>query len=280
MGADSCALAFSGGTDSTCAAALLAERFAHVHLLTFRELGTGGAPVPTGNVEKLRVKFPNTEFIHRVIPVDRLVEKIGYDRYPSCVARHGLFMLSTCGFSSLSWHARMIVYCLDNGLAHAADGLTRELMHFPGHMDGFVEGLRGLYGAFGVVYENPVRDWEVPPDQRFLDRLIVDPHGFPLIPGGPERPVKTTGRHLFDIGLMPSPNVKGSELDRSMQHDCYPFMLFHLFAFWYALPLYGAAGYERRVTALFQEKISDMRALLEDYRARGGASALAGLVEA
>ena len=279
MGAESCAVIYSGGTDSTCAAALLAERFKRIHLLTFYELGTRGAPVPRENAEKLRQKFPQTEFLHRLISVDRLVCKISYDRYFRYLRRYGYFMLSTCRFSSLSWHARTIVYCLQNEIAYAADGLTRELMHFPGHMDEVVEAFRGLYREFGVEYANPVREWDVPPDQRFLDRLIVDPHGFSMRLEEPGRAAKTTGRYLYEIGLMPSPNVKGSALDHSMQHACYPFILFHIFAFWYYLTRHDIQEYESRMAALFREKIADMCCLLGEYRACGPRSALAELLE-
>lgn len=293
MGSGEVVVLFSGGTDSTCAAALLAERFRRVHLLTFREEGTRGACLPGRNVEALRNRFGRKRFSHRLIGVDRLLRKISYDRYGSYVRRHGFFMLSTCGFSSLCWHVHTIAYCLERGIRHAADGLTRELMHFPGHMDGVLEELRGLYREFGIEYSNPVRDWDVPPDQQFLDRLIVDRHAeFPQalerwLEPGPARPEsgveprgRTTGRYLYQLGLMPHPNVKGSALDRSMQHDCYPFVLFNIFAFWYYLSGHDYAQYAERMRRLFQEKIADLRPALEEYRERGPRSVLASLMAA
>ena len=53
LSSEKCAVLFSGGTDSTCAAALCAERFGEVHLLTFNELGTSATPVPSENAARL-----------------------------------------------------------------------------------------------------------------------------------------------------------------------------------------------------------------------------------
>ncbi|MBI5240651.1 MAG: hypothetical protein HY926_09275 [Elusimicrobia bacterium] len=279
MGRDECAILYSGGTDSTCVAALLAEKYPRLHLLTFREAGTRDTPDPKQNIENLRRKFSRNQFIHQLFFVDGLLEKISYDRYFSYLRRHGFFMLSTCGFSSLSWHTRMIVYCLDNDIPNAADGITRELMHFPGHMDVVLAELRLLYQNFGIAYANPVRDWDVPTDQRFLDRLIVDRHGFTLSEDSAhDSPRKTTGRHLYQLGLLPHPNVKGSPLDRSMQHSCYPFVLFNIFAFWYYLSYHDRAQYEREMADLFRRKIGDVKSFLEEYRELGPRSRLAAWI--
>jgi hypothetical protein len=280
MSANDCVILYSGGTDSTCVAALLAPHYDRLHLLTFRERGTRGAPSPQRNVEQLREKFGPERFSHYLIPIDTILQHISYDRYLGYVARHGFFMLSTCGFSSLSWHVRTIVYCLDHGIERVADGLTRELMHFPGHMDGVLKEIRALYASFSIDYSNPIREWDVPADQRFLDRLIIDPHGFPPTAEPSGRPLgKTSGRYLYEQGLMPHPNVKGSALDRSMQHACYPFVLFNIFAFWYYLSRHEYADYEQRMVRLFREKMADLHGLLEDYRRSARQSLLASWLE-
>jgi hypothetical protein len=265
-----CAVLYSGGSDSTCVAALMAERFARVHLLTFEELATRGSPSPAGNVERLRAEYGAERFVHRLFSVDRLLERVSYERYWRNLRRHGLYLLSTPGFSSLSWHARTVAYCLDHGLAHAADGVTRELQHFPGHLDGVLRLFQGLYAGFGIDYRNPVRDWDVPPDQQFLERLLVSPHGFGPAPEASR--ARTTGAWLHARGLMPSDNVKGSALDQSMQHACYPFVLFNMFVFWRCLAYGDMAEYERREARLFAEKAETVRGWLEDYRRRGADS--------
>ncbi len=162
-----CVVIYSGGTDSTCTAALMAEKYKKVHLLTFFEKGTEETPSPSKNVARLQKHFGSEKFSHQMLSTDKLVKKISYDHYFRFLLRHRFFMLSTCGFSSLSWHVRTIIYCLENNIMSVADGLTRELMHFPGHMDVIIKEFQKLYQAFGIQYTNPVRDWDTPRDHSF-----------------------------------------------------------------------------------------------------------------
>ncbi|MCL4363753.1 hypothetical protein M1328_00775 [Patescibacteria group bacterium] len=277
---NSCAVLYSGGTDSTCSAALMAEKFAVVHLLTFYQ----NKKPQTGQIEKtiakLQKKFPKTRFVHRVIETTRLVEHLSYDRYLAYFFRHGWLVLSTPGFTTLSWHMSAIIYCRKNGVAVVADGLTRELMHFPGHMDAVIKIFKKMYEGFGISYINPVRSWKTPPDQQFIDRLIVDQHGF-YLPGGPAKTglAGTTGQYLYKLGVMPNPNVKGSSLDHRMQFDCYPFVLYNMVVFWLYL---NFASYENlclKMAELFLEKTRDAKILLEGYFQKGKTSRLASLLD-
>lgn len=276
---DSALLLFSGGTDSTCAAALLAERFSELHLRTYFERGTARSPLPTGNAAKLRAHFPSLRFPHEAISTDCLVRAIAYHRYLSRLARHRLYVLATPGFSTLSWHVRTIVECRRLGVKYAADGLTRELMHFPGHMDTVLPHFRALYARFDITYENPVREWQIPRDQQFLDRLLVDRHGFVLDGVTPTKPARTTGQYLFEKGIFPHPNVKGSAYDREMQHDCYPFVLYNIFAFWQVMSRRTEAEFSGRMGEIFGELSAVAGDWLEEYFERGAASFLAGALE-
>ncbi len=210
---------FSGGTDSTCAAALAAAENDRVHLLTFFERATASTARLSPNVAKLRERFKNVEFTAQLLSVDPLVRHYSYEGYFKMVREHGALALSTPGFSSLSWHTRTILYCLEHGVKNASDGLTRELMHFPGHMTEVIEHFRALYAHFGVEYTNPVRDWEVPADQQFIDQVIVNTHGGDYLLGEDNVLRRTTGRYLHDLGILPAPNVKGTKLDRLMQQE-------------------------------------------------------------
>jgi hypothetical protein len=267
-----CALLFSGGTDSTCAAALCAEKFDQVHLLTVYERSTATSPIPLENLDRLRKHFGAERFILHVISTDRLVRELSYRDYFSMLLKHGLFMLSTPGFSSLSWHLRTLHFCLENGIEQVFDGMTKELLHLPGHSPAFRELITKMYASYGIEFSSPVMDWPVPPDQRMLDRLIVDRHGFVASQEAMPQE-RTTGKYLHELGIFPHPNVKGSLFDHRMQHDCYPFVVFNMFVFWYYLSRRSLEDYTHSVKSLFMDRVKTATEWLEAAR-RGDSQAL------
>ncbi len=262
---ESCALLFSGGTDSTCAAAVMAENFGVLHLLTFYDL-SNPSPSPTGNVEKLSNHFTDTKFVHEFICTDSLVKHLTFDKYLSYLTKFGFLALSNCLFSSMSWHIRTLVYCLENQIKTVADGLTREMLYLPGHMDLFISEIRDLYKSFGIQYENPVRDWDVPDEQSVYDRFIVDQHGFSFPSEEKEKiKKKSTGQYLFNLGIFPHPNIKGSIYDKKMQHDCYPFILYKIMIFWVYLQIFSMPRLEKNICDLTRKKIEDIKPILESF---------------
>lgn len=257
-----CVILYSGGTDSTCAAALATKEFKTLYLLTFEEAATKYSPIPSKNVTRLRRRYPENDIRHFLISTDRLIKKLSYTKYFSTFFRHRFLLLSTPGFSSLSWHLRTIQFCRENGVSHVRDGMTRELLHLPGHTAVFRKQITELYRSFGIDFESSILDWPVPPDQRFLDRLIVDRHGF-AASSDVQPTERTTGTYLKEEGVFPHANVKGSSFDQRMQHDCYPFVVFNIFVFWVFLKTHSFEDYQYRLGELFRDRIALSRRWLE-----------------
>lgn len=277
--ARSVAILYSGGTDSTCAAAIAATQYTDVHLLTFYERATKDSPYPEENIALLKRHFPHTSFTARYLSIDALVRFFSYEQYVHTVGAHGVLAVATCGYSSLSWHVRTITYCLENDVKHVMDGLTRELMHFPGHMDEVVGMFRELYAAYGITYTNPVREWEVPPDQQLIDRVVVGHGGIgALVDGDDAAARKTTGMYLYERGIFLSPNVKGSRNDFLMQHDCYPFVLYNIVAFWLYLSFESYETFAARIARLMRDKVSVAKVTLDEHVRAGRESRLVSLV--
>lgn len=275
-----CALLYSGGTDSTLAACLLAEQFESVTLLTFSRFGLFSVENSGLNAEKLCAKY-GTRISREVLPVDALFEKVSYDRYFRNLFRHGFFLLSTCGLCKLAMHLRAAVWCLDHGVTRVADGANKGMNLFPDQQPGVISLLRKMYAAVGITYENPVFDFEGPQDVDFTDRFHLEKlPGFdrPKDADFLEHRRKTTGYRLFELGIMPSENVKGSELDRRMQPRCFQFILFNIWLHWYYLPFATLEKYAADNDAFFGEKTERFTALLKDYAARKNASELARYV--
>lgn len=248
-----CAILFSGGTDSLCTAALACEKFEEVHLLTFFEKATEASPVPEENFLKLKAKYPAVKLYHSVISTDSLVRFLSYHDYFRSLVKFHFLNLATPGLSSLSWHISTIHYCRKNAINTVFDGMTKELLHLPGHMPEIRELFESLYYENQMAFSSPVMSWDVPPDQRFMDKLIVDRHGF-TINAKPQ--VRTTGQWLYEKGLLPHPNIKGSLFDQRTQHDCYPFVVYNMLFFWLMTPLYGFEHLKLKLREFFSYKIA------------------------
>lgn len=247
-----CAILFSGGTDSLCAASLAAENFDEVHLLTFFEKATSRSPIPVENVERLKKRFPQVCFFHHVFSTDCEVKWLCYENYFKNIFKFGFYNLATPGLSSLSWHMQTIRHCHLNDITNVFDGMTKELLHLPGHMPEIRSLFAQMYLNFNIQFSSPVIDWDVPHDQRYTDKLIVDRHGFTEIKNENKR---TTGQWLFEKKILPHPNVKGSEFDRLMQHDCYPFVVYNMLVFWLFEPTIGYEKYKIGLSEFFSYKI-------------------------
>lgn len=254
-----CVVLFSGGTDSFCSAALAAEKHDRVHLVTYYERATANSPWPMQNLEKLSNKYGHEKFSLSVFSTDKIVKHLGYKKFFSSLFKSHFYNLATPGLSSLSWHTRTILFCQEKNIKTVYDGMTKELLHLPGHMPEIRELFKNLYAQYNIQFSSMVIDWEVPEDQRFMDRLIVDRHGFTL---GPKPKQRTTGEWLFERGLLPSKNVKGSEFDRLMQHDCYPFIIYNMLVFWLFEPTIGLEKFKIRLSDFMSLKILEANELI------------------
>lgn len=260
----SCVILFSGGTDSMCVSALKAKEYLTIHLLTYFSEKNERNNNVTNNVELLKKRYPKVNFQHHYICVNKLVLFLSYNKYFKYIFKFKFLVLSTPGFTSLSWHWRTILFCKKNNCTDVFDGVTKELTHFPGHMDRVIQTFKEFYRQFEISFENPVRHWEVPQNQQFVDRLIVDQHGY-IFPSEQSfsNQKKTTGQYLCDEKLFDHPNIKGSPQDRKMQQDCYPFILYNIMAFWFYLNIYSYEEFCIKTNHLIQEKIKDIIPIIQ-----------------
>jgi hypothetical protein len=269
---------YSGGTDSTLVALKMAEEFDRVHLLTFRRFGMFDIDHSEMNFQKLVERFGPEKFV-RVRPyprVDKLFRHLTYERYWRNLFRHGFFNLTTCGICKLSMHLRTLVYCHRHGVDHLCDGANQGMSIFPAQMERVLARMRALYAKYGVEYANPVYDYEDSQGLSFGSRLYgtnksrPDPVALGM---------KTAGVELFEKGMLPAPDVKGTPYDRKMQARCYQFALFNVFARWYYFQKHTYAEYVERVDRLYSEKIDLCDRLLEEYVRSPEGSRLSALLE-
>lgn len=264
---------FSGGTDSTLAAALSTERYDKVRLVSYDRFGLFATEKTKVVAKTLKEKFGDEKVAHEIIPYNRLFKHVSYERYLSNVAKHGFFLLSTCGLCKLAMHARTIVYCIDHQVSDVCDGANRGMDLFPAQMEPVIRDLKKLYGRFGIDYGNPVYDYEPPDEGDFLEKenlaLVRPAGGAKGLKEKPAEKKKTTGCHLCALGLAPNDNVKGTDFDRARQPRCFQFILFNVFARQYYLAGHSEEEYRVRTVALMKDKMDRLGAMIEEYRASG-----------
>ncbi len=262
------AVLFSGGTDSTAAAALLAERFDEVHLLTMDRHGFHGAGNSGRNAALLVERFPDTRFVHRVLETTALGSWLATHRRWQHLRRHGFMTLQACGHCALANHVAGLAWCLHHRLSHVSDGITHDWPFFPGHMDAVIDRLRAFHRTWDIEYLTPVLHCETDEPLRYIDKLGRG--GAPAL--GPD--AETTGRILQRLGLSERESYKGTELDRKVQARCRQFILPNLYIYWYFLPRKDWSAYERAVLAYFEELIQQVDQLVRAWRERGEHSEL------
>lgn len=247
---------YSGGTDSTCAAAIMAERFQRLHLLTFDRYGFHHVERSRDTVEALARRFPDTEFVHRIVRVEKLFAHLAYRDYLSRLRRFGFRMLQNCTFCALAHHLRALAWCQEHGIRHVADGVTRELQYLPSHMEKPLGRLREYYASFGIEYHTPVYDFDVPPEIGFFDKVFLPEDGDRGVAVDPG--LRTPGRYLHELGLLPQDNIKGSALDRRRQYRCFQYVINNLVAF-HTSPTRDYGVYEQEILAVYEDSLQNYR---------------------
>jgi hypothetical protein len=272
------AVLYSGGTDSTLVACQAAEAFERVHLLTYRRLGMFNLEHSERNVAALKERYGAERIVRPPrYCVDKLFRHVSYERFLPDLLRFRGQLLTTCGLCKLAMHLRTLAYCVDNGVGTVWDGANKHMTIFPMQMAPVLERLRGVYASAGIRYENPVFDYD---DDQGID------FGSFLWGLSPERgqvaeasDARTTGRELYQRGLLPEPDVKGTAYDKKIQGRCYQFALFNLYARWFALERYDMDEYRRRSERYYGVRHDRCQAVVDEFLDDPPGCRLGGLLE-
>jgi len=251
------AILYSGGTDSVCASAIMAETFEIVHLLTFYRLGFFEINNSDKNVGRLNSVLSPTVFIHKKINIERLARHLTHDKFMRDILKYGFFTLSNCLVCGLINHLGALVYCLNNKITNIADGSTRDWSFFPSHMEKVIGEIKTMYSRFGIIYHTPVYDFSPAVPVSFMDKIYNSDNKKAATN------MNTTGEYLHRIGIFDSPDLKGTAFDHQMQPRCFQFILHHIFIFWYFMFRHNYADFERVTLKFTWQKISDFSAMIE-----------------
>lgn len=213
---------YSGGSDSTLAAALAAHRSSQVLLLTLKRFGLFEPKRAAHNAAYLKNHFPNVTFEHQFESFEEEYKLITYDIKFKVSGRYDLRNASMCGLCKLGMHWKTIKICKKMGIKTVFDGSIKSSRIFPEQNRLIMlEELEKLYRKNNIQYENPVFE---------LD----------------------TQEQLFQMGIMPSSQIKGTSHD--IQPYCSQQLLFAKYAE-ICLSQNTIEKYEENLASFYTEKI-------------------------
>lgn len=249
------AVMFSGGTDSTLAAAIGAETFKKVHLLTFHtsqmshwERSRIGAQVLIG-------RYGADKVIHRIIDNDALFRKLHFSNYFMDLKKYGLYLTClVCPACGVGFQVRSLVYCRKYGCRYLWDGLQSEGASehiYPGLHPDIQGGITELYRDYDVIRESPVYHISRT-DYALYEKGLTDRRGLKL-------------RALLDVDMQTEGYKKQLKLWHRTQADCVGNVVGLMYLVSAFLPRYGHEANKELMGSYFAERIEMARGFLERY---------------
>ena len=143
-------LMFSGGIDSTYAAAMLSKQYDTIHLVSyFNSYGNQHIQRTKIRANELNKKFP-AKFIHHTISIDEYLEKIilnsiqeDYHKYKSAFI--------WCMGCKIAMHTMSIVFNKKNNITLMTDGSSMDTEEMVEQMPSSIEKIHNFYKANGIT---------------------------------------------------------------------------------------------------------------------------------
>jgi hypothetical protein len=229
---NSIAILFSGGSDSTLAAVLAAERFKRVYLITYSHPFMFFHDKVRINARNLKNAFPDNEFLEYHGQITSLFRHLYFSNFLKYLRTHRTMMVSwICGACKIAMHLKTIQFCKTNGISHVWCGAHEESSAiFPAQMEPVIEDTKRLYAGSGIVYESPVYR---------LGR---------------------TDHVLRDRGILDQGDIKDQHLIYSTQRTCALGVILHAHSRLYYHRIHGLDCYRRRAHAIVRSKIGELTA--------------------
>ena len=158
------ALMFSGGIDSTVAAAKLAETHERVHLLTWRNgHGHWGFSRVRRRAEEVASRYPPGRVVHQLADIRDLFRELAIATMVADAREYGGHFVWCLG-CKLAMHAASLRYCLQNGLSTMADGSAADTDEMVEQSLIALSLTYQMYADHGVEFTAPV--YEMTRDEK------------------------------------------------------------------------------------------------------------------
>ncbi len=165
------AVSFSGGLDTTLGVLLLLEHFERVHLNIFCNGYCLRVHAPHERVDQLRSIFGDDRIVCTTTASRPSLDAV-LPRYGEDLKRTGSpLIFDLC--CRLSMEVELMIYCLRNGISHAADGLNCAQPVIFMLMPEYIQLADRFMAEFGIQFMHPVYHF----GDRQQRRALLDSHG-------------------------------------------------------------------------------------------------------
>lgn len=169
------AVMFSGGTDSTLAAALMLEEGRDVHLLTFNPGFVLFLRNSRNNARRLEEVYGKERVYHQIMDNALPTKEILWSTLREDLLTYGFNMNAlVCLGCRMAMHAGAAVYCLEHGVPYLVDGSIEDQSTIPEQLESTLRRHKAFYNeAFGISHRSPIYD-ESRSDNRLAEMGFED----------------------------------------------------------------------------------------------------------
>jgi hypothetical protein len=230
---------FSGGSDSSLAAAWAAQQFSMVHLVTctFRHgYWFDKCQVSIGN---LKQRFGENKFQSVFLNTNPFIDAIYFRGFSRGIRKykHYYLIASYCETCKLAMHTAVIIFNLENGIPYTWEGANHDSAKvFADQKINMLCYFEQLYQEYGIHFRAPV--WGIEHSDWELDQL----------------------------GVVQRKNQKSEHLVYSGQFSCFVDIPLH---FWARFAM-NEKIHEETALAYFEEKFHVVRQIIADHFTKTG----------
>lgn len=172
------AVMFSGGTDSTLAAALMLEEGRDVHLLTYNPGFVLFLKNSKFNAGRLVQVYGEDRVHHHYVKNHERTKKILWSTIKEDLAEYGFNMNALiCLGCRMSMHAGAVAFCLEHGVPYLVDGSIADQATIPEQLQSTLTRHRAFYeDTFGIQHRSPIYD-ESRSDMRLAEMGMTEQAG-------------------------------------------------------------------------------------------------------
>ena len=172
------AIMFSGGTDSTLAAALMLEEGRDVHLLCYNPGFVLFLRNSRFNASRLIQVYGEDRVHYHYIKNHELTKKVLWKTIKKDLKSYGFNMNSLlCLGCRMAMHTGAVSFCLENGVPYLVDGSIADQATVPEQLQSTLARHRSFYqDTFGINHRSPIYD-ESRSDMRLAEMGMTEQGG-------------------------------------------------------------------------------------------------------